>query len=95
MTKLVDATPSAAFDIGRGEWIFQIGETVVGRDVGVVYLLQLSPKYVRFKVIEQYGEPAFQAVSERLLTEDEQERFAALAHEVETAGNPRETTGLF
>ena len=56
-------------------------EPVVGREVGVVYLLTSSPKYVRFKTIDQDSLPAYQPVHERPLTAEEITHFQHLRGE--------------
>ena len=81
---LIESTPAQSQPIGRNEWLFSFGEPVVGHEVGVVYLLASNPKYVRFKIIDQNGSPAYQPIKERPLTPEEITHFESLRREQHT-----------
>jgi hypothetical protein len=82
-TPLIEMEPRHAYPT-EGGWILQIGEMVVGKNFGNVYLTQPTPYYVVYTVL--LGEtkvPELKAAKQRDLTPEEVAIFEEWAQKAE------------
>jgi hypothetical protein len=90
---LIEATPTQVSKIGNEDFYISFEGAESGL-VGGVFLKPHSGRYVRFKTVVVDDHPAYQPISERDLTDEEQAHFAALVA-VQTASKEQANGRFF